>query len=71
MFYQDFVISIGKIYLRFYFITSVFPRRIPIPVAYSMYLYRYKGKQHYMDFAFTFLLTNLLGFVVYYIIPAA
>jgi len=24
-----------------------------------------------MDFAFTFLLTNLLGFVVYYIIPTA
>ncbi|CAF0820448.1 unnamed protein product [Adineta steineri] len=44
---------------------------IPIPVAYSLYLYRYKTKRDYMDFAFTFLLTNILGFVVYYIIPAA
>ncbi|CAF4138818.1 unnamed protein product, partial [Rotaria magnacalcarata] len=44
---------------------------IPIPLIYSLYLYRYKSKRDYMDFAFTFLLTNLLGFVVYYIIPAA
>ncbi|CAF1137995.1 unnamed protein product [Rotaria sp. Silwood1] len=44
---------------------------IPIPVAYSLYLYRYKSKRDYMDFAFTFLLTNILGFVIYYIIPAA
>ncbi|UJR15228.1 hypothetical protein I4U23_002184 [Adineta vaga] len=44
---------------------------IPIPVAYSLYLYRYKTKRDYMDFAFTFLLTNILGFVVYYIIPTA
>ncbi|CAF1060057.1 unnamed protein product [Adineta ricciae] len=44
---------------------------IPIPVAYSLYLYRYKTKRDYMDFAFTFLFTNMLGFVVYYIIPTA
>lgn len=44
---------------------------IPIPVAYSLYLYRYKSKKDYMDFAFTFLLTNILGFIVYYIIPTA
>ncbi|CAF3273326.1 unnamed protein product, partial [Rotaria sp. Silwood2] len=44
---------------------------IPIPVAYSLYLYRYKTKRDYMDFAFTFLLTNILGFVIYYIVPAA
>lgn len=44
---------------------------IPIPVAYSLYLYRYKSKRDYIDFAFTFLLTNLLGFVIYYIVPAA
>ncbi|CAF1056379.1 unnamed protein product [Adineta steineri] len=44
---------------------------IPIPVAYSLYLYRYKSKRDYADFAFTFLLTNICGFVVYYIIPAA
>ncbi|UJR31449.1 hypothetical protein I4U23_018942 [Adineta vaga] len=44
---------------------------IPIPIAYSLYLYRYKTKRDYIDFAFTFLLTNLLGFVIYYIVPAA
>lgn len=45
--------------------------RIPIPIAYSLYLYRYRSKREYMDFAFTFLLTNLLGFIIYYIIPTA
>jgi len=44
---------------------------IPIPLVYSFYLYRYKNKRDYMDFAFTFLLTNLLGFIIYYIVPAA
>ncbi|CAF1131440.1 unnamed protein product [Rotaria sordida] len=44
---------------------------IPIPIAYSLYLYRYKSKRDYMDFAFTFLLTNIVGFVIYYIVPAA
>lgn len=48
-----------------------FVYRIPIPIAYSLYLYRYRTKRDYMDFAFTFLLTNMLGFVVYYIIPTA
>ncbi|CAF3310358.1 unnamed protein product [Rotaria socialis] len=44
---------------------------IPIPIAYSLYLYRYRNKRDYIDFALTFLLTNILGFVIYYIVPAA
>ncbi|CAF1250062.1 unnamed protein product [Adineta ricciae] len=44
---------------------------IPIPITYSLYLYRYKSKRDYIDFAFTFLLTNILGFIIYYIVPAA
>jgi len=44
---------------------------IPIPLIYSFYLYRYKNKRDYIDFAFTFLLTNILGFIIYYIAPAA
>ncbi|CAF0997229.1 unnamed protein product [Rotaria sordida] len=44
---------------------------IPIPIAYSLYLYRYKSKRDYIDFALTFLLTNILGFIIYYIVPAA
>ena len=45
--------------------------RTPIPIAYSLYLYRYKSKRDYIDFAFTFLLANILGFIIYYIVPAA
>ncbi|CAF2630453.1 unnamed protein product [Rotaria sp. Silwood2] len=44
---------------------------IPIPIAYSFYLYRYRSKRDYIDFALTFLLTNILGFIIYYIVPAA
>ncbi|CAF0918171.1 unnamed protein product [Didymodactylos carnosus] len=44
---------------------------IPIPLLYSFYLYRYKRKRDYLDFALTFLLTNIIGFIIYYIVPTA
>ncbi|CAF0785689.1 unnamed protein product [Didymodactylos carnosus] len=44
---------------------------IPIPLLYSFYLYRNKRKRDGLDFAITFLLTNLIGFIIYYIIPTA
>src|SRR5579872_739354 len=43
---------------------------IPLPLAFAGYLF-YKDKSAFFRFALTFLLVNLLGFVVYYSYPAA
>jgi len=43
---------------------------IPVPLLFGFYLY-FKKRQQFFYFAFTFLITNLLGFVVYYSYPAA
>jgi hypothetical protein len=43
---------------------------IPLPLAFAGYLF-YKDKSAFFRFALTFLLVNLLGFVVYYAYPAA
>jgi hypothetical protein len=43
---------------------------IPIPLGFAMYLF-FKNKSLFVDFSATFLLVNLIGFVVYYIYPAA
>ena len=43
---------------------------IPLPLAFAGYLF-YKNKQTLFCFTLTFLLVNLLGFVVYYTYPAA
>jgi inositol phosphorylceramide synthase catalytic subunit len=43
---------------------------IPVPLMLAIYFYL-KNKRQFYYFAFTFLLVNLLGFVVYYIYPAA
>jgi inositol phosphorylceramide synthase catalytic subunit len=43
---------------------------IPVPLAFAGYLF-YKDKGQFLEFALTFLLVNLLGFIVYYIYPAA
>jgi hypothetical protein len=43
---------------------------IPVPLMFAIYLY-FKNRRQFFYFAFTFLLVNLLGFVVYYICPAA
>ena len=44
---------------------------VPIPLGFSIYLYWKKKKDLYLRFALVFLFTNLLGFVCYYIYPAA
>jgi inositol phosphorylceramide synthase catalytic subunit len=43
---------------------------IPLPLAFAGYLF-YKDKEVFLRFSLTFLLVNLLGFVVYYVYPAA
>jgi membrane-associated phospholipid phosphatase len=43
---------------------------IPVPLLFAFYLYL-KNRRYYFYFAFTFLLVNLLGFVIYYVYPAA
>ena len=43
---------------------------IPLPLAFAGYLF-YKNKEMFLRFALTFLLVNLLGFIVYYAYPAA
>lgn len=43
---------------------------IPVPLSFAAYLF-FKNKRQFLYFALTFLLVNLLGFVVYYVYPAA
>jgi hypothetical protein len=43
---------------------------IPVPLLFAAYLF-YKNRALFLQFALTFFLVNMLGFVVYYIYPAA
>jgi hypothetical protein len=43
---------------------------IPVPLAFAGYLF-FKDKGRFLEFSLTFLFVNLLGFVVYYLYPAA
>jgi len=43
---------------------------IPVPLSFAAYLF-FKNKRQFLYFALTFLLVNLLGFIVYYLYPAA
>lgn len=43
---------------------------VPVPLVFAGYLF-FKNKPHFLYFSLTFVLVNLLGFVVYYIYPAA
>lgn len=43
---------------------------VPVPIAFSVYLF-FKHKKQFLDFLLTFVWINLLGFVVYYLYPAA
>jgi hypothetical protein len=43
---------------------------IPVPLSFAAYLF-FKKRRQFLYFALTFLLVNLLGFVVYYLYPAA
>jgi hypothetical protein len=43
---------------------------IPLPLAFAGYLF-YKNKEAFFQFALSFLIVNLVGFVIYYACPAA
>ena len=43
---------------------------IPVPLSFAAYLF-FTNKKQFLYFALTFLLVNILGFVVYYLYPAA
>jgi hypothetical protein len=43
---------------------------IPVPLAFAAYLF-FKNKDLFLHFSLTFVLVNMLGFIVYYIYPAA
>ncbi len=43
---------------------------IPVPLAFASFLF-FRNRRQFVYFALTFLLVNLLGFVVYYLYPAA
>jgi len=43
---------------------------IPVPLSFATYLF-FRNRRQFLYFALTFLLVNLLGFVVYYLYPAA
>ncbi len=44
---------------------------VPVPIAFGVWLYLTKARNVYLRFAMVFLLVNLIGFVGYYIHPAA
>jgi inositol phosphorylceramide synthase catalytic subunit len=43
---------------------------IPVPLLFAAWLF-FKSKKQFLYFSLTFLLVNLLGFIVYYLYPAA
>lgn len=43
---------------------------IPVPLAFAAYLF-FNNKEQFLYFSFTFVLVNILGFIVYYLYPAA
>ncbi|MDB4927135.1 phosphatase PAP2 family protein [Mucilaginibacter sp.] len=43
---------------------------IPVPLSFAAFLF-FKNRREFLSFALTFLVVNLLGFVVYYTYPAA
>lgn len=43
---------------------------VPVPLAFAFYLLR-RDKIYFLRFAYAFVLTNFLGFIVYYLYPAA
>ncbi len=43
---------------------------VPVPLIFSAYLF-FKNREQFMQFALTFFFVNILGFIVYYLYPAA
>lgn len=44
---------------------------VPVPIAFALYLYITKQRQWFKRFSWAFLLVNVIGFIGYYIYPAA
>jgi hypothetical protein len=44
---------------------------VPVPIAFGLWLYFSGQRRHYLRFAVAFLFVNLLGFLFYYVHPAA
>lgn len=44
---------------------------VPVPMAFAIYLYFSNKRKEFLYFSLTFLLVNIVGFVFYYIYPAA
>lgn len=44
---------------------------VPVPLGFAIYLYLKGEKRHFIHFSIAFLFINLLGFIGYYIYPAA
>jgi len=43
---------------------------IPVPLAFAVFLF-FRNKQQFLYFSLTFVLVNFLGFIIYYLYPAA
>ena len=43
---------------------------IPVPLAFAAYLF-FRNRRDFLNFSLTFVLVNMLGFIIYYIYPAA
>ena len=43
---------------------------VPVPLLFAGYLF-FKNRQQFLQFSFTFLLVNIIGFILYYVYPAA
>jgi hypothetical protein len=43
---------------------------VPVPMAFALYLF-FKDRLHMLRFSMVFLLTNIIGFIIYYSYPAA
>jgi inositol phosphorylceramide synthase catalytic subunit len=43
---------------------------IPVPLAFATWLF-FRDKNNFLQFSFTFVLVNFIGFVIYYVYPAA
>ncbi len=43
---------------------------VPVPLAFAIYMY-FRNREQFLHFSFTFLVVNMVGFVIYYTYPAA
>ena len=44
---------------------------VPVPIIFAMYLFFSNRREQFMHFSLTFLFVNIIGFIIYYIYPAA